>query len=385
MGVLENIIKFPMKVLVGLRARGNSVVGIDIGFSSIKIVQLRKDGGRAILETYGELALGPYAGLDVGQATSLPAVKIAEALKDLVREANVTTKHGAFSIPLSSSLTTVISLPSVAESELKSMIPIEARKYIPVPISEVMLDFWVIPPQEKDTIELERETGIERSQKTSEANKTEVLLVAIHNSIITKYQEIAEEDGFDVSFLEIETFSAIRSLLSGGPGTFLLLDMGAAATNVSVVENGVVYQSHVINRGSQDITIALSRSLGIGILKAEEMKRKEGLLQNVGLGNNAAATGNLIMEGVFAEVNRVLLEYEKKQHKTIDKVILSGGGALLKGVLSFAKKNLETEVALGDPFVKVETPAFLGGLLKEIGPSFAVSLGVALRRLQESE
>ncbi len=385
MGVLENIIGFPAKIFGGLRARGNSVVGIDVGFSSIKIVQLRKDKGRAILETYGELALGPYAGLDVGQATSLPATKIAEALKDLIREANVTTKHGAFAIPLASSLTSVISLPAVSEAELKSMIPIEARKYIPVPISEVTLDFWIIPPREKDTIELEQEAGIEEPKKTNEVTKTDVLLVAIHNSIITKYQEIAREDGLDISFLEIETFSAIRSLLSGGPGTFLLLDMGAAATNVSIVENGVVYGSHVINRGSQDITITLSRSLGIGVLKAEEMKRKEGLLQNVGLGNEAAATANLIMEGVFVEVNRALLDYEKKQHKAIDKVILSGGGALLKGLLSLAKQNLETEVVLGDPFSKVETPAFLEGLLKEIGPTFAVALGVALRRLQELE
>ena len=384
MTVLENIIEFPKHILQGWRNGGSSVVGIDIGPSSIKAVQLRKEKGRAILETYGELALGPYAGLEVGQAVNLSSEKVVEALKDLMREANVTTKRCAFSIPLASSLTSVISLPTVSPKDLQSMVPIEARKYIPVPISEVTLDFWVIPPQERETIELE-EMGAQSEQRPLSRDTTDVLLVAIHNSIINRYKSIAEGGGLTISFLEIETFSAIRSLFPGGPGTYALLDMGAASTNVSIVENGVVYRSHVINRGSQDITIALSRSLGVGILQAEEMKRAQGLLEGNNTENKVAETADLILGGIFAEVNRVLLEYEKKQHKALDKVILCGGGSLLKGVLLLAKQNLETEVAHGDPFSKVQTPAFLENVLKEIGPSFAVSLGVALRQLQEIE
>jgi len=74
---------------------GGSVIGVDIGSSVVKVVQLRKEQGRAVLETYGELALGPYGGLDVGRATNLPVEKIAEAIKDLFREANVTAKTAA--------------------------------------------------------------------------------------------------------------------------------------------------------------------------------------------------------------------------------------------------------------------------------------------------
>ena len=76
-----------------------SVLGIDIGTSSIKLVQLRRSRGRVVLETYGAIALGPYAGVEIGRATSLPAEKIGEALKDVIREANVTTQEGAISIP----------------------------------------------------------------------------------------------------------------------------------------------------------------------------------------------------------------------------------------------------------------------------------------------
>ena len=124
MSILEQITGFSERILQSFKKTGGSVVGIDIGPSSIKVVQLRKEKGRAVLETYGELALGPYADLEVGQATNLPAEKLAEALTDVMREAHVTTKNAAFSIPLVSSLISIISLPAVSEAELKEMVPI---------------------------------------------------------------------------------------------------------------------------------------------------------------------------------------------------------------------------------------------------------------------
>src|SRR3989338_6707194 len=116
---------------------------IDIGSSAIKIVQLKKKNSQAVLETYGELSLGPYANLGIGQAVSLPMDKIAQALGDLMkeREVNVTTKKCGISIPFASSLMSVIEMPEVSPKQLSVMIPLEARKYIPVPISEVTLDW----------------------------------------------------------------------------------------------------------------------------------------------------------------------------------------------------------------------------------------------------
>src|SRR5579872_5423334 len=111
----------------------HSVLGIDIGSSSIKLVQLRRERGRAILETYGAIALGPYAGVEIGRATQLPASKVAEALKDVIKEANVTSADAGFAIPYASSLVSVVKLPSAAEGKLDQTMPLEARKYIPVP------------------------------------------------------------------------------------------------------------------------------------------------------------------------------------------------------------------------------------------------------------
>ena len=131
---------------IGTRADA-SVIGVDIGASSIKLVQLRASRGTAILETYGEIALGPYAEQSIGKTVKLPPEKIAEALTDLMKEANVTAHEGGISIPFSSSLVVVLDLPKVDAESMKRIVPIEARKYIPSPVSEVALDWFIIPPQ----------------------------------------------------------------------------------------------------------------------------------------------------------------------------------------------------------------------------------------------
>src|SRR3990167_8865804 len=135
--------------IFGFLHKGSSVLGIDIGSSSIKVVQLRRHRGAAVLETYGELSLGPYAGVEIGRATSLPAKNLAEALTDVLKEANVTAKSCALSIPFSASLISLIEMPALSDDQLKKMIPIEARKYIPVPITEVTLDWFILPEESR--------------------------------------------------------------------------------------------------------------------------------------------------------------------------------------------------------------------------------------------
>ena len=94
-------------------------VGVDIGTSSIKLVELRKKNGRAVLETYSTLALGPYANLDVGATTNLETSILTKAIMDAVREATITTKDAAFSIPSAASLVFLLELPSgIAEKDL---------------------------------------------------------------------------------------------------------------------------------------------------------------------------------------------------------------------------------------------------------------------------
>ena len=367
------------------KKKGESVVGVDIGSSSVKIVQLRRAKGKAILETYGELALGPYAERAVGQATMLSAEKLATAFADIIREANVSVKSGGVAIPLVSSLISVIELPQVSEKQMKTMVPIEARKHIPVPIAEVTLDWQILPAEhEGDPMPLssgERERG---ASALAPQKKTRALVVAIHNDIIGKYQSVAEKVNLDIWFLESEIFSSARSLLTRERGPVLLLDIGASTTKFSIIENGIPWSTHILSRGAQEITLALSKSLGIGFSEAEELKRTVGFSKEAAH-QEMADTMRAVLGNIFSSANRMLLDFERTYHKTVEKAVLSGGGSLLKGIREIAAENFSIEVVNADPFARVETPAFLAPVLKEAGPHFAVALGVALRALQDIE
>jgi type IV pilus assembly protein PilM len=350
-----------------------SVFGLDIGSSAIKIVQLKKKGGKAVLETYGALALGTYAGVSVGQITNLPVDKLSEAIADVLRETSITTKRGAISIPSSSSLIFTVELPyMVTENQYPTAIPAEARKYIPVPISEVSLDYWPIPKQEQLST-----PGEENSSQT----KNEVLVVAIHNDVITKYRDIVEKTALTADLFEIEIFSSIRSVLGHEPSPVLIMDLGASKTKLSIVDHGIVRGFHVVNRGGQDISFALSKAMNIPFAQADEMKRTYGIAGGAA-DPNIGEIIRLQLDYIFSESSSVILNYEKKYNKSVSKVIMLGGGALMKGFQDYAKANFRSDVELGDPFAKTEAPAFLQNILSETGPEFAVAIGLALRELQ---
>ncbi|MBI1999433.1 MAG: pilus assembly protein PilM [Parcubacteria group bacterium] len=371
------------------RKGSTSVVGIDVGSSSIKVVQLKKRAGKGVLETYGELALGPYGKTDIGQATNLPAETLGTALGDIVREANVTAIKGGMAIPLSASLLSIIEIPFVPDGKLDEMVPIEARRYIPVPISEVTLDWRVVPSYGEETPETPFAESVRAAPAAQTAGtpreKAQVLIAAIHNETIATYQRIAAGSGVAVDFLEIEAFSLIRALAGRARATMLILDIGAATTKVVISENGIPVRSHIINRGSQDITQAISKSLGVSILKAEEQKRQLSFGAAAPEITDSVRVAQLILRGIFTEANRMLLSYEQRYNRAVSSVILAGGGALIPGLVDLAADNFDVSVELADPFAKVETPAFMAETLREAGPNFSVAAGIALRKLQELE
>ncbi len=346
------------------------VVGIDIGSSSIKVVQLKQAKGGAVLETYGELQLGPYAGIEIGRATSLDETKLATALVDIAREASVSSRDGALSISYTSSFVTVLTLPSESKDQLASVIPVEARKYVPVPIHEVTLDWFVIP---------DFQAGAQKSQKSPSLR---VLLAAIHTKALEKYRAVLKSASFRNSFSEIEVFSTIRSSVLETDNAVVLLDLGAATTKLYVVNDGIVQQTHSVNSGSQDMTLSLAHALEIPVADAEELKRQVGLDGGTSDPRIAQAL-DLALVRILDESQRVMTAYETRAEVKILKIILTGGGALLKGVLARAQTHFARPVVLADPFSKVEYPAFLEDTLKEAGPSFAVAIGVALRKFTE--
>ncbi len=361
-----------------------SVLGLDIGASSAKIVQLRASRGIAVLETYGEIALGPYGNQPVGKVVKLPPEKIAEAITDLMKEANVTSRTGGISIPFSGSLVSVLDLPKVDEESLKRIIPIEARKYIPVPVSEVTLDWFIIPHQEGE------QSAFDQLQDKAavRVKGQEVFLVAIHNNLLNQYQTISATAGVKTNFYEVEIFSAVRSTLAHGIAPILVVDLGAATTKIYVVERGIVRLTHLLTLGGQHMTETLGRTMTWEFDKSERVKREHGLMDSTAFSvdeNDKIKTALLsTLSRVFSEVNRVLLSYGQRYNKNVSRIVLTGGGASLPGLAVYAKQNMSAEVEIANPFAHTEAPAFLETVLREIGPGFSVSVGLALRGLRHN-
>ncbi len=353
-----------------------AVVGLDIGGSFVKAVQLRKKGGRAVLDTYGEIALGPFVGLEVGQAANLPTEKLVEAINALFVEAKIVSRDIVFSLPLTSTLLTVIEMPDLGEARLKEMIPIEARKYVPTSVTEVTISHWMIPRLARSYVDPDQE----EKEKGQPTKKVDVLLAAVHNDIFARYGEIAKQLGATSVTYEIEVFSLIRSVLGRDATPSMIIDIGSANTKVIVVEEGIVRSSHLTNIGSQDITIALSRSKNISLSAAEDIKRTFGLPGDPA-DPTIAEVMRLAVDRIFQEANRIKARYQHDKRVQVGRVVLTGGGALMKGIHELATMSFDTEVSFGNGFEKVEAPASVEPLLKDSGPEFAIAVGLALRKV----
>ena len=356
-------------------------VGIDMGTSAIKIVELYTDSGHVHLETYGSVALGPYADIEVGKATNLSAEKMQDALQKILNETGSEAKDVAVTIPFNASLISVIRLPKASESRLAQIIPIEARKYIPAVLEEVKLNWSVFDAQPDVPVDNKEgdsgEEEVPKKEGKESIEQIDVLLAAIHNDHIERYEDILRKISLDPSIFEIEIFSTLRSILPvEGSLPMAVMDIGAGSTKIYIVEAGVVRSSHTINRGSQDITIAIAGALNISDEEAEMVKRAIGVGGSFIHAEEAVQTS---LEYLFSETARVIEDYEKKRLRSLDKIILSGGGSAMKGLQKVAQEKLEKNVFVGNPFDRVKSLPFMKETLARVGPEFAPALGAALR------
>ncbi len=340
-----------------------SVVGIDIGSSSIKVVQLKHSGKIATLITYGELQLGPYAGRDLGQSTTLSEQKLTQALVDIIRESSVTSKSGVLAIPYASSFMMVINIATALKEDLAPRIPVEVRKYIPAPLKEVALDWFTISSVQTD-VEVEHT----------------VLLAALHKDSLTKFSHIINGASMVEIASEIEVFSTIRAAMLPEDSLVIVVDFGGAATRIYIVAEGVVRRIHSIKTGGTALTEALAKEKNVSFEASELTKREYGLSPSPDATDKPPKLVAIVSR-LGNEINNVIKRHERNQKETITKVILTGGGANLHGLDSFLRDMLSREVVIADPFAKIAYPAFMEDILKQVGPSFTVAIGVALREI----
>lgn len=354
--------------------RSKTCIGLDIGTSSIKMVQLKRSEGRYKLETYGELQTYGYLEKlnDPFQTKSLKMLEsqVVEMIKKLFKETEVSTKRAAISIPIFSSFVSVIDLPPMSEKELSRALVFEAKRYIPISLSEVRIDWKVIGKEKMG------------SEEKKDLFKFRVLLIAVPKEVIDKYLRIANRLNLKLLALELESFSYIRALVGNDKSTACILDLGARSTSFTIVDKGLIQMSHSLDIAGSELTRALAHGMGIDFQRAEMYKKQRGLNhQELEAGGEAKEIILTLIDKIVFEIERMISVYQTKTKRKVTKLILGGGSGSLIGLNDYLEKKLNIEIIMGNPWVKVSYPPILESILKEIAPRFAVAIGLAMREL----
>jgi type IV pilus assembly protein PilM len=340
-------------------------VGLDIGASSVKVVQLRREKDKIVLDTYGEVEVGPYAGLTPGQPTSLGEDKLIEVVKDLFREAKVTAKDAVVSIDASAAYVSLVKVSKVDDAQLMTMMSFEAKKYIPIPLTDVQMDWWHVP---------------EDSVVKNDEGMMSVVLAAVKNEVLSMNERLVKALGLTNVEYEMPGYSLMRSCPPGTHVMAVYLDIGSQFTTLSLVSKDTVLDMHVISRGSKNSTDQIAKALSIPIDTAEETKRRFGYL---GDASNPYLKDVMQLSSypLFGEVARLSLMYERKYNQVIEGVILVGGGSRVPGVMQAYDQTVHIPARVATPFDSVDVPDFLHEMIQKVGPTYAVALGCALKKL----
>ena len=345
-----------------------SFVGIDIGLSSVKVVQLRKEEERAVLETYGQLRGEGYLKTIDSSATFSGFLRfmdedISAMLKDVLRESNVTTKIAVMSIPAHACFITLVELPKIPPSEWATVLSFESRRYVPIPQNEVFTNWVVIEGEE-------------------ESKKMKVLFVAVPRDVISKYQRISKLVGLDLRAIEVESFSSVRSLIGTEHAPTVMIYFGFEATTLLVVDEGILRLSHTVDRGQEFLTAALAKGLNVSVERAEDFKNEIGLSDKIEQQEIVSILESLL-EILVREISRVVSAYNRENERKIERILLTGGGARMKGLVEYVARIFGVEVSIGNSFHRITYPQFMQPILRDVSPHFAIAVGLALREIDK--
>ncbi len=348
--------------------KANGKLGIDIGTASIKVVELEEKSSRFNLINYGlfELKGSTNAAGVAGQnILKLPDDEIVWGLKEVINKAAIKSKNVVASIPSFSTFSTVIQMPYLSEQDLAKAIPFEAKKYIPIPLEEVNMD-WSI---------------IEASQNRNNPGQpmVDVFMAAVPKVETVRYQKIMQGAGLTLRALELENSALIRGLVGNDLSPIVVVNIGGRSTSILIVSKGYERVGHNYEIGGFEITKSIARSLNISPEKAEELKKKMGLNQN---DDNIIqqAMSSLIDMMVF-ETNKTIANYEESSNQKVTKVMLVGGMVNMPNFLNYFKQKLNRDVSAGNPMARVVLPQGLGKIVGEIASTFAVAAGLAMREI----
>jgi len=342
--------------------------GVDIGDSSIKLVELSRNGEEIHLNTYAELATAPYAGFSSGQAVKVGEEKLIEALTDIYKESKSNANKFSISIPMSGCNIMHLSFPKDSADILDVMVPIELRKYTPVPASEMLISYDKLP----DHASLK--SGIKNRENIN------LVVLSIRNNVFESAKRVSKALPGEIVSIEPSLFGVLRALNISKVDATLVIDIGATITTIAFLNQGVLYSATTINMGSQNITDHIKDSLSITFDDAEKIKKNFGLYgdsKNILLKDITILAVRRLSEEVIHIRNR----YEMRYNIKCSEVWLCGGGSRVLGMDKFLQEELKVKVNLSNAFDRVSVPKVMHDMLLDESPAFTSAIGLAISHL----
>lgn len=347
---------------------GSTALGVDIGTTTIKAAEVTSAGKNsytltnyAILEVAGHLEHFNNA----LQSSSLRPLDsdLISYLSILKAQGNFKTNHVTASLPSFTAFTTLMEVPLMSAGETARSLSVRVKDYIPVPISEVTLD-WI---------------KIGQRTYPDGTKKQLVFLVSIPNQKIESYLHIFGQAGFILDAFEVEHVSAARALTSHADKPVLIVDMGGRSTCFTVAKGGVALFAGQTDFSSSSLTQALSTALNISPRRADALKRQTTIVG--GGGSHELSTILVpIIDVILNEANRTRTGFETAFNEKISGVVLSGSGAAMPGLESYLSGQLNLPVTVANSLAGINFPPEINALTKELGSTLTVAIGLALKK-----
>jgi len=333
--------------------------GLDIGSRNIKIIQVRRNKDKHQLLAIGSATSTTKGLLSEGEADLLA---LAEIIKKLHKDVGIKTKNVATALPQDQVFTRIVTLPALSEEEIESALQWEAEQYVPLPLSEVILTHEVVG-------------RIKENSKES----IELLLAAAPKSLVEKMMNVLKMAGLNPVSIEMEAMSMARSLVTSNSQQVLLVDFGARASDLAIVENGVVVFVYSVPTAGEALTRALSLELGLDSSQSEAYKKSYGMNPE-SLEGKISAVLRPILDSIVSEIKKAMRFYQEKG-KNVQRIVLGGGGAALPEINTFLAKELDLEVQIGNPFSQIIDGDFLEKIPPHERALYSVAVGLAMKEI----
>ncbi|MDH3216868.1 MAG: type IV pilus assembly protein PilM [Candidatus Krumholzibacteria bacterium] len=343
--------------------KSNSSVGLDIGSSFIKVVEIDHSKSEPLLKSYSITKLPPEA---IVEGEIMDRSLVIEGIQDCMTKAGVTRKDVITAVSGRAVIVKKVVMDKMNPDDAKEAIFWEAEQHVPFDIDDVCLDFQV----------LKEDVG---------ANQMEILLVAAKKEMVNTHADLIRDAGFNPIIIDVDSFAVQNAYeatsTASGERVTGLINIGSDVTNINIVQDNIPLFTRDLSVGSNAFIEAMQRDLGVSFEEAEAMVSGESELENSekcrGIIDSAAAELSMGIERSLSFLKTA------GDAEELDEVVLSGGGARIPWLKENLGEKHGIEFRINESLSSIEHDDILMGdsqELERMSPLFSVSLGLALRR-----